>query len=533
MVSVSPSLGRPWTQKHLVLALGLAATMVAMLVLGWRLGLVDIVQALIVRLREAGPGVFFVAMALLPAVGFPMLAFTVAAGPVFGPTFGPGWVIVWSLAAVTANLLLTYWLANRALRPLVRQLLIYFGFRLPAKTTGGAWQLTLVVRLTPGPPFWVQSYVLGLLRVPLLPYLVVSSLVMAGFIVALVCGGDAIVEGNGRLAFVAIGVLVVCVVALQWWRNYAAQTSDMTVSANSTPTFSITFPGSKGETFATGLPVLAGEADENLFGAVRPAGHAGAFTLFESDDWLVGAATVPLEPGLEDATRRLYESLFQATRGRHLARIWNYVPGINAPGPDGLENYQAFCRGRSIAFEQRHGIAFKALLPAASAVGTKSAALTIAFAACTVAPRHVENPLQVPAYDYPGEYGPRAPCFARATRVPHAGGATVFISGTSAIRGHATVAAHQIGEQLECTVENLREISAACGLGPDLDRDGDATRFFRIYLRHPADQPAVADALAATILHPADRVTYLHADICRSSLMVEIDVCLFGVARAT
>ena len=58
---------------------------------------------------------------------------------------------------------------------------------------------------------------------PLVPYLVVSIFVMAGYIIALVCGGDAIVQGNGRLAFAAIGILVVFVLALQLLRKRTAR----------------------------------------------------------------------------------------------------------------------------------------------------------------------------------------------------------------------------------------------------------------------------------------------------------------------
>ena len=208
-----------WTQKHLLLAAGFGVLLVALVIAAVQTGLLEALDAMILALREAGPLVFFGAMALLPAVGFPMIAFTLAAGPVFGPVLGTGWVIGWSLLAVAVNLLLTYWLANRALRPLVSRLLKYFDIRLPDGTTGGAWQITLIVRLTPGPPFWVQSYLLGLLRVPVGPYLVVSLFVMAGYIVALVCGGEAIAGGNGRLAFLAAGLLVVTVAVLQLLRQ--------------------------------------------------------------------------------------------------------------------------------------------------------------------------------------------------------------------------------------------------------------------------------------------------------------------------
>jgi uncharacterized membrane protein YdjX (TVP38/TMEM64 family) len=220
-----------WTKKHFVLAVVLAGLVVALVLVVLKSGAMEAVDAMILGLRAAGPAVFFVAMALLPAVGFPMIAFTLAAGPVFVPTLGVGGVIAWSLAAVVVNLLLTYWLADRAVRPLVNRLLTYFEIRLPDKSADGAWQMALIVRLMPGPPFWVQSYLLGLMRVPLVPYLVVSTLVMAGCIVALVCGGEAITRGNGRLAFAALGIVVVLVAMFQLVRQRARRRRAETAAA--------------------------------------------------------------------------------------------------------------------------------------------------------------------------------------------------------------------------------------------------------------------------------------------------------------
>lgn len=218
----SPSSSR-WTKKQRILAAGLAAVGVALGLLAFASGLGEALETVVLGLREAGPVVFFLAMALLPAVGFPMLAFTLAAGPVFGPRLGVGWVIAWSLLAVLGNLLLSYWLANRAVRPLVARLLTTFDCRLPDGAAGDAWQVTLITRLTPGPPYWLQCYLLGLMRVPLTPYLVVSLLVMTGYLVALVVGGEAISQGNGRLAFAAGGLLVVFIAVLQVVRNRLAR----------------------------------------------------------------------------------------------------------------------------------------------------------------------------------------------------------------------------------------------------------------------------------------------------------------------
>jgi len=190
----------------------------------------------------------------------------------------------------------------------------------------------------------------------------------------------------------------------------------------SPPPLRITFGADETGVFEPGLRVLAGDPMEGLFNSARPIVRMGALALFAADDWLLGAARVSTRAGLEASALQLYRDIFQAAKGWHLARIWNYVPDINCHGPDGLENYRLFCRGRSLAFEEEYGTGSRTWMPSASAVGCEPAVLTVAFAASRNQPHHHENPLQVPAYNYPIEYGPRSPSFARATVVPGQGG---------------------------------------------------------------------------------------------------------------
>ena len=300
----------------------------------------------------------------------------------------------------------------------------------------------------------------------------------------------------------------------------------MIVAEAALPRLRVALGTAQADEVDTGALVLSGESTEAIFAGARAVGRAGRVALFEADGWLLGAASAALTHGVEVAAGEIYFDVFRAARGRHLARIWNYVPAINAPGDGGLENYRLFCRGRSRAFEQHHGAQFKLFLPSASAVGCSANTLTVIFAASRAQPRHVENPLQVPAYDYPNRYGPHAPSFARATFVPDQGAGTVFISGTAAIRGHATVAPHRTLEQLDCTLENLRGISLACGIGPDLGATGRWKRHFKVYLRHASDLAAVSAVLEQRLVLPNDVVSYLHSDICRAALNVEIEATL-------
>jgi chorismate lyase/3-hydroxybenzoate synthase len=275
------------------------------------------------------------------------------------------------------------------------------------------------------------------------------------------------------------------------------------------------------------VPLLAGEAVERIFDEVHPAGETDGFRLFRRGGLLLGCALEPARPDLVAQSQSLYQRLIALSRGRHLYRIWNYVPRINAQVA-GLENYHAFCRGRSLAFEEALGPAFTRALPAASAVGGDDHHLAVIFAAGSAAPRHIENPEQTPAYEYPEEHGPRPPSFARATVVEEDGRRYAFISGTSAVKGHATVAPGAWDEQLACTLDNLRLISQAIGLGDAFGAGKNLARHFKVYLRRAWDLAAVRTALEAALLRPGDRVTYLRADICRAALNLEIEVALVG-----
>lgn len=173
-------------------------------------------------LRDAGPGWFFAAMAVLPAFGFPLLPFVLAAGPVFAPVLGARTVFALALAAVAVDTLIAYWLARQVLRPLVQRLLAYLGYAVPELPAAVGWQAVFLVRLAPGAPFWVQSYVLGLMRVPPLPYLVGSVFVPGCYLAAAIFGSDALLHGRTRTALIAFGLLGLLAAAIQLVRKLRA-----------------------------------------------------------------------------------------------------------------------------------------------------------------------------------------------------------------------------------------------------------------------------------------------------------------------
>jgi uncharacterized membrane protein YdjX (TVP38/TMEM64 family) len=164
--------------------------------------------------RDAGPIPFFTAMTLLPAVGFPLSAFTLVAGPVFGPTMGVGLVVLCGILTIAMNVALSYWLAARALRPVAEWAVRKLGYRLPEIQPHAAWLAIIVLRTVPLTPFCVQSIILGLARVPFGPYMLVSIVVPSVYATAMILLGDALMRGDrwviaGAAAmFVVVGVVL-------------------------------------------------------------------------------------------------------------------------------------------------------------------------------------------------------------------------------------------------------------------------------------------------------------------------------------
>lgn len=97
------------------------------------------------------------------------------------------------------------------------------------------------------------------------------------------------------------------------------------------------------------------------------------------------------------------------------------------------------------------------------------------------------------------------------------------------MRGHATIAPESTQGQLDCTLENLRELSLACDLGPDLAEGRGARRHFKVYLRHVTDQALAEAELKSRFLRGGDTVSYVQADICRAALNVEIEATIVGL----
>lgn len=245
----------------------------------------------------------------------------------------------------------------------------------------------------------------------------------------------------------------------------------------------------------------------------------GKWHCYRSDRYVVGFFEHYVKSeSIQEITCQAYREMLKLIGDKKLYRIWNFVPNINQI-KDGLENYRSFSSGRFEAFHGHYGEhGILDCIPAASAVGSVGDQFLVYFIAGVDEVEHFENPNQIPAYRYPDEYGPRPPYFSRASKVLGADRALYFISGTASVIGHKTVAAGDLESQLSTTFENLKTIATSVGAWKEWD--GAITR---IYIRNQSDYDAIREQVEGSFLKNTQRV-YIEADICRSDLLVEIEI---------
>ena len=280
------------------------------------------------------------------------------------------------------------------------------------------------------------------------------------------------------------------------------------------------------------LEVWSGAVDASSLTVATAS--AGPVCCRHNGELLFGAVSVPVsaagDDGLGDAAYAAYRALLdcmQTAQYPYLLRIWNSIPDINIDD-GGLERYRRFNLQRFRAFQEAR-LPTHTGSPAATALGTFGGNLVLHFLAARQNAIAIENPRQVSAYEYPSQYGPRAPSFSRAAlwRGATAAEDILFISGTASIVGHET---RHHGDVTAQTHETLANIGAVLAQAKKVAADSGAPMMdlsigelsLKAYIRHRADLPAVRAALASAGV-AVERVLFLNADICRADLLVEIE----------
>ena len=95
----------------------------------------------------------------------------------------------------------------------------YLGYVVPVVPVEKRRMFVVLVRITPGPRYVFQNFLLGLAGVPFGLYLAISWVICTVSVSLLVVFGDALAQGKGRVALLALAGVVLVVLAVKVLRR--------------------------------------------------------------------------------------------------------------------------------------------------------------------------------------------------------------------------------------------------------------------------------------------------------------------------
>lgn len=282
------------------------------------------------------------------------------------------------------------------------------------------------------------------------------------------------------------------------------------------------------DTFHCPLPSLGGDFDGEDWYLNTPVRRGETQGWAYATDGRLAFAARHIDDGeradrpqaIQQAAFDAYTGLFALQRElgfEHVQRIWHWLSAVTAGDGDD-QRYKRFCRGRAEALDSP-GHRMTTLPPATLVAGhRRGVRLHVLLGDRPVRP--VENPRQVSAYEYPRDYGARAPAFARAGLVDMAGTRYLLISGTASIVGHASRHLDDVTAQTHEALDNVAAVMDNAGVWRS-QRGLRALECLKAYIRTPADAAAILAIVRERA--PGVPVALLHAPLCRTELLVEFE----------
>ncbi|MFC2154921.1 hypothetical protein ACFLRB_00320 [Acidobacteriota bacterium] len=146
----------------------------------------------------------------------------------------------------------------------------------------------------------------------------------------------------------------------------------------------------------------------------------------------------------------------------------------------------------------------------------------------------IQNPDQVNAHQYADNYligqaikevrEKTTPKFERAKLLANDFSYFVYISGTAAIKGQEVEAIGDVETQTRITIENISRLISHDNLkkhGLKINHNSDPLSYVRVYVKQENDIPKVKKICSG--YYKDVPALYLISDICRDSLLVEIE----------
>ena len=152
----------------------------------------------------------FVSIAILPGFILPCAPLLLLAG-IWGTEFGVAQACLYSVLALTINLIWTYWFAYGPGRKIVNRLLKIFKYEIPELPSQNLNQWAVILRLTPGIPFIFTNYGLGLLKMPFVKYILISTPIISITDCGFVLASAGIFGGSWKYIWGGISILIIMI----------------------------------------------------------------------------------------------------------------------------------------------------------------------------------------------------------------------------------------------------------------------------------------------------------------------------------
>lgn len=172
-------------------------------------------------LRQTHPAIFFSLLAVLPAFGLPISPFFMISA-----VYGIGFSLICTVAALSVNLTLIYWLGVGVFHPVIERFIRRTRYSIPKVRPSDYSKITLLVRITPGLPYFVQGYLLALGGIPFGIYFIISIIVSTSAAAAFIFLGESVFQGKSGPAILGICLLLVLILAAKIIRDRYAKTNE-------------------------------------------------------------------------------------------------------------------------------------------------------------------------------------------------------------------------------------------------------------------------------------------------------------------
>ena len=223
----------------------------------------------------------------------------------------------------------------------------------------------------------------------------------------------------------------------------------------------------------------------------------------------------------------LHEHLDQLSVRRPI-RMWNHIPGILDPVGEGMNRYHLLNQARHRAYCRWYGSpdVFNEHVVTATCTGHEGNDFIYHCLAGRSGGIGIENPRQAASYRYSQRYGPKPPCFARATLLPldDSGGQRILVGGTASVRGENSMFSGDLRGQLNETLNNLVSILGAsyCDSPTTATPSLSWYSHIRVYYKNEGDRSQIEFTVSQSF-RPDATVEWVRAPICRDELLVEIE----------